>query len=67
MNISRGFRRLSLLAGFVGFGVIVFIWGDSNQMPSPTQLIFGLAIFGGLPAIFVLLLGWVVAGFRNSN
>jgi hypothetical protein len=68
MGISRGFRRLSVLVGFTGLTVIVFLW-FVNAPPFPTskQVIVGIMLFVGGPVIFVLALGWVVAGFHKSN
>jgi len=67
MNISRGFRRLSVLVGLIGFVAIVVIWLGHDSGPTIAQIILGLAFFVGAPVIFVLALGWVVAGFQKSN
>jgi hypothetical protein len=67
MGISRGFRRLSVLTAFLGLVVIVFLWSQPGSNPTVPELIFGFLLFVGVPVLFVLLLGWVVAGFQNSN
>jgi hypothetical protein len=36
-----------------------------DSSPTIAQITRGLIVFVALPANFVLLLGWVVAGFRN--
>jgi hypothetical protein len=67
MNISRGFRRLSILVGLIGFVAIVLIWLGHDIGPTVDQIILGLAFFVGAPVILVLALGWVIAGFQKSN
>jgi hypothetical protein len=64
MGISRGFRRLSFLAGFAGAIVIVCLW-LSTGTPTVSEFVLALLLFVSVPAVFVLILGWVVAGFRN--
>jgi hypothetical protein len=67
-GIARGFRRLSVFAAAAGVTMLTFLWlSDGGGAPSFKQLLTGLALFGGFPAILVLLLGWVVAGFRISE
>jgi hypothetical protein len=66
MSISRGFCRLSALAGLLGDAVVVCLWLGSNSYPSIQQMIIGLVVFASVPAIFVLMLGWVVAGFQRE-
>jgi hypothetical protein len=70
MGISRGFQRLSLMVGLVGLVVLLTLgFGiDGHLADEPVRVwVFLLAEFVAAPAIFVLLLGWVVAGFRNPN
>lgn len=67
MNISRGFRRLSVVAAFLGLMVIVYLWTQPDSHPTPAQLLAGIVVFSGLPALFVLLLGWAIAGFQKST
>jgi hypothetical protein len=63
MNISRGFRRLSVLAGVLGFLFTCLLdLGDKWD----AQQYLGVAFFTFVPAALVLLLGWAIAGF-NSN
>ncbi len=65
MNIPRGFRRLSVLAGLIGFMLDLFIvvsnWGywDISMFVAMTAFIVA-------PVIIILVLGWVVAGFRSN-
>ena len=67
MGVSRGFRRLSVLAAFSGAAVLMFLWVNQGEWPEPLQAVEGLAVLAGLPAIFMLILGWAVAGFRQPN
>jgi hypothetical protein len=67
VEISRGFRRLSVLAALVGLGVFTVLELLPYSDPSTKDLIVGVVIFGIAPAIFVLVLGWVVAGFQKGN
>jgi hypothetical protein len=69
IQISRGFRRLSVLVGALGFLVFVAIQAADYQAhyrPATWQYItsFGLCVF--LPVALVLLIGWVVAGFLSE-
>lgn len=74
MNISRGFRRLSVLTGLVG-GIAMLVIGlgpNGTLGREPLSLtilpmIVGLIMFVAVPVGFVLLLGWVVAGFQKSS
>lgn len=67
-GISRGFRRLSVMAGAVGLLTLIYLLVsdsmNSNALIKWTCVVF---LFAGAPAIFVLLLGWVVAGFRKPD
>jgi hypothetical protein len=72
VGISRGFRRLSILAGFAGLMLLLFSLDASGDLsgrfsPSAFEWLKLILLFGGIPAAFALLLGWVVAGFRKSN
>jgi hypothetical protein len=67
MNISRGFRRLSLLVGLIGFLVLGFLWMADNSVPSFEEIVRGLLILVIAPAVVVCVLGWAVAGFQKSN
>ena len=68
--IARGFRRLSVLAALTGLAVLIVLgFGPEGVLPTASMERWAwlLAVFVGLPAVGMLLLGWVVAGFRNSN
>jgi hypothetical protein len=81
-GISRGFRRLSVLLGILGF-LLPALWYaiDSQHSRFPilmgtdytpdvesfTQRILVLAGFTFIPMLLTLLVGWVVAGFRKPN
>jgi hypothetical protein len=70
MNLSRGFRRLSVLAGLVGLALLLFLGFGPNGTLHDTPLwawVVLLLTFVGGPFTFVSLVGWVVIGFRNSN
>jgi hypothetical protein len=68
MGISRGFRRLSILEGLVGAGFVGFLFLDSlNDPPTTVQLGYALLTFCAAPVAFVLVLGWVVAGFQAGD
>jgi apolipoprotein N-acyltransferase len=67
MGISRGFRRLSLVVAVLGAATIAFIWLGNDAHPTTEQVLYGLSLFVIGPPIFILLLGWVAAGFQNSN
>jgi len=47
--------------------VIVFLWLNPPIFPGVSQIIAGLLVFVGVPVVFVLVLGWVIAGFQNPN
>jgi hypothetical protein len=76
-GISRGFRRLSVLVALTGFMVWLHLWFAPPDGPLFLIMLASLGLFGmalwdalffvAAPAIFVLLVGWVVAGFRNPN
>jgi hypothetical protein len=67
MGISRGFRRLSLFAAVLGLTIAFVMWANNpySTFPAGAELILIIGVFGGIPAALVLLLGWVVTGFRN--
>jgi len=66
MNIPRGFRRLSVLVGLVGLTITLMITWGSYGLPLKTWITtFGILVVA--PVLFVLLLGWVVEGFKKSN
>ena len=69
MGVSRGFRRLSVLAGLAGAAFVGFLWIDSQPSDPPTgkQIVLCLVTFCAAPATFVLVLGWVVVGFRQGD
>ena len=67
LEISRGFRRLSVVAGFVGFFLLGLLVLSQGPPPTFGRFILALAVFVAVPAIFVLLLGWAIAGFHNPN
>ena len=66
-GISRGFRRLSVVVGFIGATFIGFICLHDGRLPTVGDLMTMLAILVVVPMTFVLLLGWAIAGFRDSN
>jgi hypothetical protein len=73
LGISRGFWRLSLVIGLAGL-IATAIWIESIGIPIETVYTFPILFLlrivvtcAILPAAIVLLIGWVVAGFRNSN
>ena len=67
MGISRGFRRLSVLVGIIGSAFVLIVGFDNNRVPEMSVSAFAglLFVFVVAPVAFVLLLGWVVAGFRS--
>jgi hypothetical protein len=65
MGVSPGFRRLSLTAGIIGTVFILFAWWTGPNRLTIGDMAMGLAMFGVAPAVLVLLIGWVVAGFRS--
>ena len=69
MNISRGFRRLSILAGMLGLMIMLGLGlGPEGHLNTAPLYIWAwvTTLFCGLPAGLVLLVGWVVAGFRGE-
>jgi len=67
MKLSRGFRRLSVVAGFASsvlYGFLVLSWGGPSTWGA---FVLALAVFVAVPVTFVLLLGWAIAGFQKSN
>ncbi len=70
-GISRGFPRLSVLVALIGLTALSFEFDVpiAIAVSGGTVAFFvWMAIFyAGLPAFFVLLVGWVVAGFRKPN
>ncbi len=67
MNISRGFRRLSVLVGLIGLAVLLALIVFEPPGPPGSILAWLFVLFVGMPVAMVLLLGWVIAGFRGSN
>jgi H+/Cl- antiporter ClcA len=83
MGISRGFLKLSIIAGLIGFLVISFhfaidpyphwngsplIIGDYVAEPEWLSQRFGFTIlFIGVPVFLTLLVGWIVARFRRDS
>jgi hypothetical protein len=70
-GISSGFRRLSILVAVIGLIYELFIFGVPTSIAvfggTMTLIVSYAFFFARLPALFVLLLGWVVAGFRKSH
>ena len=68
MGISRGFRRMSLFAAVLGMTVFFVTWANNpfSKLPTASDFILIIGVFGGIPAGLTLLLGWVVAGFRGA-
>jgi len=65
MEISREFRKLSVLAGFLGFLVWLMVPATNwDVMVSNLLLVFP---FVCVPAITVLLIGWAVKRLQNRN
>lgn len=64
MNISRGFRRLSLAASAVCLVLIIAVW-IAQGVPPIREAIGTLIGFGALPGVAVFLVGWAVAGFSR--
>ena len=71
MDISRGFRRLSVLAALMGLTALSFeleVPTTIASSGSTVAFVLWMALFfAGLPALFVLLIGWVIEGFRKAN
>jgi Na+/serine symporter len=68
-RITRGFRRLSVLVGFIGLiagFVFVAIKAQNLSDVHPVGWLVVLALFVVAPVIITLLAGWVVAGFRSN-
>ena len=63
MGTLPGFRRLSVLAAILGLTIISLLWLTSGA-PTESQFIFGTLVFVVLPAIFLLILGRVIASFQ---
>jgi hypothetical protein len=66
-TIPRGFRRLSVAVALLGVTVVFVLFIIDGGNWSAANFILVVALFAGLPTIFVLLLGWVVAGFRKES
>lgn len=68
MNLMRGFRRLSLLTGITG---LVLVLSLSVGLETGAFLFDSIefywfwqaVLFAGLPALFVLGIGWVITDF----
>lgn len=74
MGISGGFRRLSLVTAIIGTAFLVFCWvypaDPAFRVKFPLNIptmAEGLLLFAAAPAIVVLLIGWVVAGFQKAD
>jgi succinate dehydrogenase hydrophobic anchor subunit len=83
MGIPRGFLRLAVFAGFVGFLVVSYIfatdpyhhWNGSpvtigDYVAEPQSLLdrFALTVlYIGVPMFLTLLFGWIVARFHRSG
>jgi len=60
MNISRGFRRLTIASAFAalaGISVIFILWALTGRFPTALQFMVGLVIFAGGVDFFIALLG----------
>ncbi|MFZ1889769.1 MAG: hypothetical protein WAU33_17240 [Candidatus Binataceae bacterium] len=58
------------MAAIVGVALmLLFMLGAEPRMARVSLLlwIWLIFLFGGIPAIFILLIGWVVAGFRQEK
>jgi len=59
------------MTAILGAGTITFIWFSDQYTyrttPTVPQVIMGLTAFAIGPALFLLFLGWVIAGFQKSN
>ena len=68
-GISRGFYRLSILAGLIGLTIVLFgiidHWDDEGSWQAVDYVEAVLIILA--PMVLVLVLGWVVAGFHRQN
>ena len=63
-GISRGWWRLSLVVGLCSlFCLLALIWDDVRELDAWTWIRI-TGTFGIFPAVTVILIGWVVAGFR---
>jgi hypothetical protein len=65
MSISRGFRRLSLVGGLLGFLLVCLISPRALADWDQDDYIIGTVLIVG-PIAVILLLGWAVAGFRSD-
>ena len=68
-GISRGWWRLSLVLGAACL-IATLLWiglpiASLYELPILFMLRI-IATFGILPAAFVLMIGWIVAGFRRE-
>ena len=66
VNISRGFSRLSVLVAVLGAAVI-FFFAITGGLSTPSEFATAILVLVIVPAGLVLLLGWVVAGFKSPN
>jgi len=66
-GISRGFRRLNVLIGFIEFLSGAFIFLTDFRPDEPLRdyaMVFGWFVVA--PVLVTLVAGWVVAGFRSN-
>ncbi len=64
INLSRGFRRLIIVASLGGLLGLLMLW--LSRAPITIGYV-ALSVLAFLPAGLILLVGWVIRGFRNSN
>jgi hypothetical protein len=69
-GISRGFQRLAVVATIPGFLLSLSFIAINFDVPDPMSwldMATVVLVLTVAPAIVVLLIGWVVAGFRQAN
>jgi hypothetical protein len=65
MGISRGFRRLTVIAGVLGFlFVCILDLGPLGTWERQQYMATAFVIFA--PPMLVLFVGWVVARFKSN-
>jgi hypothetical protein len=67
MNISRGFRRLSIFTAMAGVNVFAWFWAVNGPPHDAGGFFTATILLVIAPTVLVLVLGWAVQGFRNSN
>jgi hypothetical protein len=55
------------MTAIVGFVTLILLWYKNDVFPTPKQFVVAFMFLSVGPAICVLLLGWVVAGFWKSD